>query len=679
LILILGNSLVISQSTTDTIVFNNENSVALATKHYGDSIVLRWAPMTPENWVYGMNYGYEVARKDMSDVTNPYEVIQDTLMRWTQVEIENWYTSHPEDEALALPMKTMYQEWENTTYREGDFAELLDRSQYFKQIHQMTLLGSDMFPIVATASGLRFVDSSIDKEKTYSYRVRINYKDTGFGAYSVVRKSALLDKPMLFEAKEKEGHIVITWDRTLHDKVYTAYHIERSLDGENWTRLTDNPYVQAIGEGLKEGRFMSYLDRVENYTLYYYRLIGIDAFGDISKPSDALLAQGKDRTPPVVKKPITKKSEDGDIHMITWSHADMDELRQAIIYRKNVSSEEVIYNSSVDGKWDFDIEDDNIKEGTNLYHVILVDTAGNYAQSQPAEIYIQDVTPPLPPENIKAKVDTSGSVYLTWDQGPDLDVIGYYIFTAPRKHDNYIKLNQKKYLYRVYEDTINMTLLNDKRYYKICAIDKGGNVGELSEALEVQLPDKIPPAPCLFYDYRVDSAGVYLGLMTSSSRDVENYRLYRKKQKENDWEVIKEFGDNPPEIYLDNTIASGGRYVYKWIAVDHSGLESSSEHSKIFVTAHDIRTFYRPQLKIEKSEDGNRIIVSKDIPGENYRIQIVRAKNEGTYRTLTTLKGETEFFDGNGKIKEGEKVKYRAKILYKDGKRSKFSKEYIID
>ncbi len=510
-------------------------------------------------------------------------------------------------------------------------------------------------------------------------KIEFNKSDAKMAAYSIAKKWQIYDKPVIFEAIEKEERISIKWDRSLHNRVYTAYYIERSHDNINYERLNALPYVQAIGEGLSSGRFISYLDKVESYQLYYYRLIGIDAFGDVSEPSEPIYAQGKDRTPPKVERPDPSKSESGDGFLIRWNHDPIEEISQVIIYKKDpISNEQLVYQSTKEEGFDFEIEDANINEGMSLYHVVLVDTAGNYAQSMPGEIYIQDKTPPKPPINLSADVDTSGSVILKWEQGPDLDVIGYYIFTAPRQNDNYLKLNQKKHLFRIFEDSINMTLLTDKRYYKIVAIDKGGNIGDYSEILEVNLPDKIPPAPCLFFDYRVDSAGVFMGIMTSSSIDVVNHKLYRKKQKTKDWKLIKTFGKKVPEIFLDKTVDSGGSYTYKWIAEDEGGLQSSSEHSMLNITAFDVRVFYRPQLRLNKTKEGVMIEVSNNIPGDNYRIQIIRSYKGGKYRTLTTLKGKTTYVDKLDVTTDKINVKYRAKILYKDGKRSKFGKEYSL-
>ena len=664
----------------ETAPLNEKDVVQLTTKHYGDKIVLRFAPVDEEAWVYGMINGYKIERKDVSELSNEYEVIVDTLKPWSSNRIEQFYVENPDKEQVAIPLQTMYNEWENTNYKKGmSLEQMYENSTYFKQRHQMTILAADMFPHAADAAGLRYEDVSIDQEALYSYRVSINYSEVQKSAYSVAKKWQIIDRPLIIEAKEMEEKISITWDRGLHEKIYTGYFIERSLDNINWDRLTEHPYVQGIGEGLAAGKYISYLDEVDNYQLFYYRLIGIDAFGDLSQPSEPVLAQGKDRTPPEVARPFAYKSESGDANLIVWEHENMDEIQQAIIWKEDDTSDAtLVYQFNQDQTWKYQIEDAEINDGMSRYQLILVDTAGNFGQSEFVDVFRADTKPPSPPINLKADVDTTGRVILTWDQGPDLDVLAYYVFTAPRKNDNYIKLNQKKHLFRLYEDSINMTLLTDKRYYKVAAMDKSGNIGDYSEILEVNLPDKIPPAPSLFYDYRVDSAGVFLGLMKSSSADVIAHKLYRKKQKSTDWKLIETFSKNPPQVFRDNDLSSGGSYSYKWVAEDEGGLQSNYEHSMISVTAFDIRTFYKPQLRLKNTEEGILIEIAKDVPGSDYRIQIIRSLNGGKYRTLNTISDSFEYLDKANNTKK-EDVKYRAKILYKDGTRSKYGNEVVLE
>jgi len=677
-ILFLCSFGVLSSQDVDTMRLV-EPKIALISKHYGDHIGLRWAPTDAKWWFYGINEGYAIYRKDLSDPKNPYELIIDTLKPWSLERMEEWFVQYPEDRAIALPYQTIYQDWENSSGMEGNFEDLYEKNLYFKQRFETTILTADIYPIVAEAAGLSFKDKHIDPEKMYSYRVEFNYGDYQ-AAYSVVRQWQIMDRPILHDAIEKENAITLSWDKKLNGSTYTAFYVERSEDGQSFDRLNEFPYVHGVSEDVGSQPYTLFTDHVENYQLYYYRIVGIDPFGDESLPSEVILARGKDRTPPLVTIPKVQMSEDGKSNKIIWSHDPLDELRQAFIYKKDHAQEaKIVYQSDDYAGFSFEVEDHQVLEGMTDYYLVLVDTAGNYAQSQRASLYRKDETPPLAPQNLKAEVDTTGNIILSWDQGPDNDIIGYYIYSADRKYDNFIKLNQEKYPFRIYRDSVNMELLTEKRFYKIAAIDKGGNIGDYSEILEVKRPDKIPPSPALFYDYRVDTAGIFLGLIPSSSQDVAAHRIYRKKAQEKEWEIIAEFDKKPPQLFLDNQVEPNQKYIYKWIAIDDSKLESSAAQSTLHLTAFDTRTTYIPLVRTNTSGDFLKLEFGQTIPGSDYRIQIVRSKGNAPYKTLTTIENAYAYEDRSVplNLEKDYTNKYKIRILYKDGKRSKFSDETV--
>lgn len=656
----------------DTLV-KMDAKVQLISKHYQEEIVLRWAPTDAKWWYYGIKEGFEISRREVSDPNSEYTVLEENYLPWSEDRMVQWYTDHPEDEAIIVALQTIHRNWEDTYYEGGGIEAMFEKNTVFNQRHQMTLLAADIHAIVADAAGLRYVDKTIENDKVYSYRVRYN-KSKSHQAFSIVKNRSNFNKPVLFEVLEKENAIQLKWDKAMHQKHYTSYFIERSKDGKSYTRLNELPYIQALGEKISERKYMVYTDSIANYESYYYRLVGIDAFGDLSEPSVPELVKAMDRTPPEVGDLKAKKTDDEKQVALSWEHNDIKELGKVIVYKNSqLAKAELVCEFETNIK--STCIDENPQEGMNDYHLVLVDTVGNFAQSNRASVYFKDKTPPQPPVNLKADVDTMGRIILTWDDGPDNDILAYYIFSADHKGKNFIKLNPRKHHYRIYVDSVGTQLLTQKRYYKIAAMDRGGNIGEYSEILEVDRPDKIPPAPALFYNYRVEEEGVYMGLMASSSRDVVEHNLYRKKKGTNDWKIIKTYGKEVPPIYLDKEFESNITYTYKFLAKDNVGLESDEKPSKLTITASDIRTRYTPQLNLRKVDEGTEIALAGNIPGDNYRIEIIRSIKGGKFKSLTILQKGKSFIDRyKGKISDNIKpVTYKARILYKDGKRSKYS------
>ncbi len=664
----------------DSIYIDNEPKVELISKYYDDAIVLRWAPVDAKFWYFGIHDGFEISRRVASEEGSKYEVIEANYKPWSEDKMIEWYTANPSDEEIIIPLQTIHRDWENTMYEDDDILSVIEKSEYFEQRHQMTILAADLHPLVADAAGLRYVDRSIEPDKVYAYRVRYN-TEKHRQAFTVVKNRTIVNKPILFEAIEKEQAIQLRWEKRLHERHFTAYHIERSLDGQNYDRINDQPYVQALSQDFKERKFMIFTDSVENYQPYHYRLIGVDAFGDMSEPSESVLVKGRDRTPPVVGTLNAEKINEEKRVQLSWEHSDPNELGKVIVY-KNDRKQKAQLVCEQEADFTFSCIDENPIEGTNDYHLVLVDTVGNYAQSQRASVYFKDKTPPSPPTGLKAEVDTNGVVILSWDQGPEDDLLAYYIFTADHKGKNFIKLNPRKHIFRLYTDSLNTDVLTQKRYYKVAAMDKGGNIGDYSEVLEVNRPDKIPPAPALFYNYKVDEKGVFLGLLPSSSRDVVEHTLFRREQGNTEWKAIKTYqGRKLDPLYYDQDLISNKTYTYKLIAKDNAGLLSSEDPSMLTVTAYDFRVQFVPELSIRKTEEGTELAIANTIPGENYRIELIRSIQGGKYTTLSTLKDKKVYLDKHTKeISDKIKpVKYKARILYKDGKRSKYSMEISLE
>src|SRR5690606_9071331 len=120
-------------------------------------------------------------------------------------------------------------------------------------------------------------------------------------------------------------------------------------------------------------------------------------------------------------------------------------------------------------------------------------------------------------------------------------------------------------------------------------------------------------------------------------------------------------------------------YIYKWIAVDDANLESSPDNSTLHLTSYDIRNSFRPELSLTKMDAGIQIKVVQNIPGQDYRIQLIRSYKGSKFRTIKILSNEFEYLDGlTINPNEDPDVEYKARILYQDGKRSKFSRSFNL-
>jgi hypothetical protein len=140
--------------------------------------------------------------------------------------------------------------------------------------------------------------------------------------YVVVGEPNDFAGPNKLTTSENEHEVVLYWDKYYMGSLNTAYHIERSSDGgTTFKRVNKNPYIDISTNLITNARTMSYSDSVaENYVPYSYRIIALDAFGDESKPSKAIKAMGRDRTPPVAITELETVESPGSIVNLKWTY-----------------------------------------------------------------------------------------------------------------------------------------------------------------------------------------------------------------------------------------------------------------------------------------------------------------------------------------------------------------------
>ncbi|MBK9690062.1 MAG: hypothetical protein IPO65_20970 [Saprospiraceae bacterium] len=211
--------------------------------------------------------------------------------------------------------------------------------------------------------------------------------------------------------------------------------------------------------------------------------------------------------------------------------------------------------------------------GIYKYRLIAADTAGNFAYSTPLYTRIHDMVPPSKPSKPVAYVDTTGIVTLGWNEHSEKDIIGYNIYAADGNKRSFIKLNAQTHRSRIYQDTIGTSLLNEKRYYFIVAVDDDFMRSPPSDTLVISRPDRIP-----LHRPSLVTTGLArrhpFNLLPSSSRDVVRHDLWRKAGTQ-DWQLIHQLTKIPPS-FTDTDVKSCVSYYYKIHAVDDGGLISKA-------------------------------------------------------------------------------------------------------
>ncbi|MBK8723817.1 MAG: hypothetical protein IPL95_16675 [Saprospiraceae bacterium] len=80
----------------------------------------------------------------------------------------------------------------------------------------------------------------------------------------------------------------------------------------------------------------------------------------------------------------------------------------------------------------------------------------------------------------------------------------------------------------IFYDSISLQTHTEEIYYRISAVDFRSNYSEYSDVLELKKPDKVPPSPPTFYDFKFRKNKIQLAWYPSDAKDVVAYLLYKK-------------------------------------------------------------------------------------------------------------------------------------------------------
>ncbi len=662
--------------TTPSLLLSQERSVSnqfkgdihLISKHYGDSIALRWGYDEPDLWFHHLSRPVSIYRKDLSDPENAYVLI-DEVKPWTEEKIETFASSASNPDMLVVVLQNIHRNWENT-YKDGD-ASLMEKIDNFKNRWSLVHYASDMDKTAAQMAGLMYIDRDIDSEVTYSYKVAAtpgNFFPRE--SYQITNRNRSTPQPLLYDALGKENEVHLLWERAYHEEKFSGYFIEKSMDGKSFSRINEVPYVQMFSSELNEADFFIFKDSVHTDKIHYYRLIGIDAFGDASQPSITLSARSKDLTPPPAPQlSIDTKGE----HLtagLSWIQPEADEVSTYHLERTFGDASYTFENWASGGTESQD--DKTILEGLYGYRLIAEDTLGNQSFSNQVFTMVHDTEPPNPPTGLIGSRDTSGNIVLTWDKAKEQDVIGYYIYASDGKKRNLTRISDVPYRSRLYIDSLSRDLQNEKRFYQIAAVDNDYMVSGFTEILVVDRPDSTPPSPGLINHYEVRNDGIQLHFLPSSSRDVKTHQLRRKKKGETTWVTL---WNKTGSIlsYLDEDVDPATSYTYAYQAIDDQN-NISKVVKELTITSQQTDV---PTPRLVGGIQEKHIALSWNGENNIQKAILYRSIGEGKPTMLKRLSHEEIQYIDTTTI-QGKQYTYYLKFVDRKGRGSRFSEPVTI-
>ncbi len=673
---------------SDSTVFQNSNSdYHLILKKKDKNVQLRWAPSTPGMWLNNLSGFIQVERISFDSFkaykSNKTDMLVDRLTPWTSEKFELEIKKNPENTYLPMAQQLMYGEWETLkSKKELDIGTILASREELIHKYSAAMFISDMDPLAAEALGLYFKDTDAPQGKYLIYRIiAVAPNKPSYTAQVLYNPNFDIEAiPNIGSTDAEEGYVRITWDRANHEKYFTAYYIERSEDGVNFSRLNELPYINALDQKESFGiPPITYISQAENGKDYYYRIIGIDAFGEMSKPSKAIKITAKDKTPPTSPVLVKAGIKDGTYMEISWSQDSISsDFKGYYILKSNTPEGFYTPVSKLLLAPVTMFKDENPDFVNNSYYkVCAVDHSENQACSSPVYGFFNDKTPPPVPIGLKGKIDTSGVVHLSWPIGSTTDLSGYNVYVANGPEEIFIRKNSNTIRDSVWTDTIAIHTLTEEIYYKIAAVDVRSNVSAFSDAIKLKKPDKIAPTAPVFKDFKADSTGIKLIWINSNSRDVVAHVL-RRRTNGQPWTDIAKITDFDTQ-HNDRNVEPKTQYEYKIVAMDDDGNESASAISLKAITLPSKENL--SPLKITM-DDKNKLTLSLEatIAKEDVsQIVIYKSVSKGDFQRWKTVSPATTLQITDSIINTDKSLAYKYRIFYKDGHKSDYSPVFVVE
>lgn len=639
-------------------------------KAYGDSIVLRWAPNSPSFWDRATKAGYALTREIVgSNDTNDYKLIADHTTNNPVFPLapDSIPESFFDGDSVAMAAASLLK-----INPSSGLSPVTSAAEYENR-YAIAMLASEQSFKAAQILGLAFVDKDIEHGVEYMYSLSTPAGDMFSWTSATVTNTYEKPAPPEFVfASGSEHNVTIQWPRK---QKYTFYHIERSDDeGTSYNRLTKTPQVFLETDNFK-APYCIFVDSVpELEKTYFYRVIGINSFGEESEPA-MVSAVSKDATPP--QRPLIDSAAylGGDSIYLKWSAVkpdDGDSLE--LLYSPSYVGPFERSNIALDfNKKAYHFNIPQVQTENARYFVIRsYDNNLNSSESLPKYVNIPDSVAPEPVANMRGQIDSAGVLALIWSPSVSRDVEEYYVYSTIDTTEEFIRVNAAMQLDTFFVDTVEAASMNEVIYLGVVAVDAYYNRSAM-QILPVKRVDFIaPPAP-VFDKTLVQDDGVYLSWKRSSAADIKSVQVLKEIQGDSNIYLLR----NVPSYersYKDTAIEAGERYTYYLVAEDdaenfsdtsiHAQFRIKEDKSGVVISNFDVA--YNEDLQdVTLSWDFNTKL-PKSLQDLEYNFEIMKSYGSETPIIYEVLPSSETTFSEKG-LDDGTLQNYAVRIAFGNG------------
>jgi len=548
-----------------------------------DMVQLRWAVNSPAAWKQGTRAGFHVERYTVvrnGAILNPAERVEITAAPLVPKPLNAWQELATNNNYAAIIAQALYGE---NFQLSGDDAKGVSKfialAQELEQRYLVSTYAADLCYPAALLAGWGIEDRTVRPGERYLYRIIpvVPPKGTAVKQGSVyvgLQDYQPLPQPQELTAVFGDKSAMLTWNYKMLGRTYNAYHIEKSADGKTFTRLSETPFSNINGKGGAPAERMYYLDTLAgNAAPIYYRVLGVNAFGETGPPSEVVSGKGKNILIYVPHIQRAAPNRDGGADIV-W---EFDERGNSMIRAFELQRGTTDKGPFVSVMKNIAPSARSITypmlESTGYFIIAAVPLQGEPTLSFPALVQPTDTVPPATPTGLRGVVDSVGVVTLSWVANTEPDIYGYRIYRGQTDSEELIPLNDKAIRTNRFADTLDVHNLNSRVYYAVTAVDHRYNQSPQTSAVTLEKPELVPPSPPVITKYTSTAKGVVLEWATGGEENIGTLNLYRKERGQ-DNVLFKTLTNPQVTTFTDSTAQANHYYSYTLVCMTRKGLAS---------------------------------------------------------------------------------------------------------
>ncbi len=527
--------------------------------------------------------------------------------------------------------------------------------------------------------GCTLTDESVEKGKTYAYRIRVKNTPDGFIAVQTGEVTSYPKIENVTLTLDRKNTVEMRWQARNTKAFGYGFLLEKSLDApKEGNYLTQTPYVPVRSADEKADKDDSYRDeQLTEGKNHFYRVVGLNYFGEavmfsewqkIYIPNHVHAEIYIDTTYAKDQTRVIEGSAFGDGKSM---NIDRYELHQSTQKDADYTLVETkTYNDSV-----FKFIVPMLKTGDQFYYKVLAISKDNdTVASLPSYVFTLDQEPPAKPTLLTGEIDSNGVVRLSWQAPSDKDLQGYRIYRANDKREEFTERNKTLSLATTLTDTVRLDNLTSEVYYCVKAVDLNYNNSPFSDTIVVLKPDTIAPVAALLSKPVIKDSVALLSWINSPSADVKMNFLIRRQG--NTIDTLKRWSDQTTS-FEDNRIIAGTACDYHIVTADKSRNVSLSEPRKVYYEPGYRKAISESKAVVNKTSKS--IDLSWSLPqGEVFSFLIYKSVNGGKFLLLKTIENATCVAFSDKGITTGNTYAYKIKYVLQSGIHGLPTNEMIV-